>query len=257
MSPKMPFDINAAFRQTSSEMLSRFETARQVTNHGPTLGDDTEVGWRSVLGDFLPSRYAVSSAFVVDHLGNQSDQIDIVIHDRHYSPTFWRMGDKIFIPAECVFAVFEVKPELNKENVVYAGAKAASVRALERTSGVIPQLAPGGTRRPEPKRILAGLLTTTSGWTPGIGESLVHALADRDELERLDIGCALDAGMFELGDGATSTDLQRSDSEVGLAMFAMRLVARLNAIGTISALDYDTYTAPLTSSAIVETRQES
>jgi hypothetical protein len=30
----------------------------------------------------------------------------------------------------------------------------------------------------------------------------------------------------------------------------MRLVARLNTIGTISALDYDSYTAALTSSAI-------
>jgi hypothetical protein len=32
---------------------------------------------------FLPGRYAVSGAFVIDADGNRSEQIDLVIHDAH------------------------------------------------------------------------------------------------------------------------------------------------------------------------------
>ncbi|MCW2295505.1 hypothetical protein [Rhodococcus erythropolis] len=70
-------------------------------------------------------------------------------------------------------------------------------------------------------------------------------------MNRLDLGCALNAGMCKLPEGATAENLVRTDAEVGLAMFAaaavtarfvMRLVARLNAV---PALNYDVYTSAL------------
>lgn len=239
------FDINVAFRTTTATMLARFGGAPSLTTHPTTLGDGAEKEWQATLKEFLPRRYDVNPAFVVDSRGNISDQIDLVIHDRHFSPQFWTMGQSLFLPAECVYAVLEVKPELNKGYIEYAGKKAASVRALHRTSGAIQQLAQAPSRA-EPKRILAGIVAGRSGWSQGLDQPLVEALAGLDPDHKLDIGCALDAGMFERPEGLDVDEVQRSAADIGLAMFAMRLVARLNAVGTVPALDYDLYTSALT-----------
>lgn len=245
MTEPTPFNLNEAFRTTTATMLAKFHGARQLTRHSTTLGDGAERDWKEALEQFLPHRFAVNSAFIVDSEGNESDQMDLVIHDRHFSPMFWTNGNTLFLPAECVYAVLEVKPELTKEYIEYAGKKAASVRRLHRTSAPIQQLAQ--TARPaEPKRILAGIVAAGSGWNPPLDQPLIAALKNLDESNRLDLGCALNAGMFELPEGANADDLVRTDAEVGLAMFAIRLVARLNAVGTVPALDYDVYTSALT-----------
>lgn len=239
-----PFSLTAAFRATTDAMLARFHAARRATGQPTALGDGAERDWKETLEQFLPRRFAVSRAFIVDNHGNESDQIDLVIHDRHFSPTFWTIDDTRFLPAECVLAILEVKPELNRANVEYAANKAASVRRLHRTSAPIRQLAQRAAPA-QPQRLLAGIVAGRSSWTPGLGQPLVEALADLDDDHRLDLGCALDAGMFEIPEGAPADQLQRTDAEVGLAMFAMRLVARLNAVGTVPAIDYDAYTSAL------------
>ena len=66
-----------------------------------------------------------------------------------------------YIPAESVYAVFEVKQILNSSNIVYAQQKIESVRKLKRTSTKI--LHAGGTFEPmEPKWIIGGVITLTS-----------------------------------------------------------------------------------------------
>ncbi|MGW6695087.1 DUF6602 domain-containing protein [Rhodococcus sp. NPDC054953] len=251
MTESIPFNLNEAFRTTTETMLAKFRGARYLTSHSTTLGDGHEQDWKEALEQFLPRRFAVNSAFIVDSQGNESQQMDLVIHDRHFSPMFWTNGSTLFLPAECVYAVLEVKPELNKGYVEYAAEKAASVRRLHRTSAPIQQLAQ--TARPaEPKRILAGIVAAGSGWKPPLDRPLVEALTNLDEAHRLDLGCALDAGMFELPEGAAAEGLKRTDADVGLAMFAIRLVARLNAVGTVPALDYDVYTSALTHPVVGE-----
>ncbi len=104
-------------------------------------------------------------AFVVDSRGGISDEIDLIVHDRHFSPLLFHHATTCYIPAEAVYAVLEVKPELSKTMVDYAGAKAASVRRLHRTSAGITHA--GGEYPPNHRtlpRILAGILTTSSGW---------------------------------------------------------------------------------------------
>ena len=95
---------------------------------------------------YLPRRYCVDKAIIVDCNGNTSDQIDIVIYDGQYSYFVFKHEQVIYVPAESVYAVIEVKQELNKANLNYAGEKAASVRKLSRTSAEIPFA--GGIYRP-------------------------------------------------------------------------------------------------------------
>ena len=90
------------------------------------------------MNDHLPHRYQADRAFVIDSHGECSEQIDVVIYDRQYSPFLYNQANQRYIPAESVYAVLEVKQDLSREHRLYAGGKAASVRRLHRTSAPIP-----------------------------------------------------------------------------------------------------------------------
>lgn len=240
-----PFDLKRAFIAHTGMMRAKFDMVAAATNHGPTIGDGSEEAWKEMLREFLPKRYTVNKGFVVDSNGDSGEQIDLIIHDRHFSPMFCAPGDALFVPAESVYAVFEAKQVLSKEYIEAAAAKAASVRRLHRTSAPIPQLSQQSAPK-TPPRILAGIVTGRNSWRSGFGGPLVAALEPLDDDHRLDLGCTLDTGMFELPEGAAVSDLEQSGANVGLAMFSMRLIARLNSMGTVPALDAAAYTAKLT-----------
>jgi hypothetical protein len=86
----------------------RLSIARKSFAHPSTKGDASEAVWLDLLQTYLPQRYQVATAHVVDSKAFFSDQIDVVIFDRQYSPfVFTYEGQKI-IPAESVYAVGSV-----------------------------------------------------------------------------------------------------------------------------------------------------
>ena len=50
--------------------------------HTTTLGDTCELKWIDWLKKYLPERYCIDKAFIIDSKGNLSQQIDVVIYDR-------------------------------------------------------------------------------------------------------------------------------------------------------------------------------
>jgi hypothetical protein len=81
--------------EVQDEMMGELEKARKQNHHGSS-GDASELNWAGWLIRYLPSRYAVTQdAQVVDSLGNCSDQIDVVVYDRHYTPPIWVHGEKL------------------------------------------------------------------------------------------------------------------------------------------------------------------
>ena len=125
--------------------------------HQGDKGEVNEQFFIDFLRRYLPNRYTVDKAMVIDSKGNTSDSIDVVVFDRQYTPTLLDSERHRYVPAESVYAVFECKPTINKEHLVYAGDKAASVRKLHRTS--IP-IAHAGGFYPAKKNhdIIAGIL---------------------------------------------------------------------------------------------------
>lgn len=168
-------DIKSLFLSLQEQMTTKLSTNREMILHPGTKGDASELNWIKWFEDYLPKRYNVNKAFVIDCEGNISEQIDVVIYDRQYSPFIFNQDSVFYIPAESVYAIFEVKQELNKQYIEYAGEKAASVRRLKRTSAVIPHA--GGQYSPKvPFTIIAGILTLSSSWNPPLGESLEESL---------------------------------------------------------------------------------
>ena len=120
------------------DIEQRLKTVRKAFDHPGTKGDASENVWIELLNTYLPKRYEASKAHVVDSKGNFSQQIDIVVFDRQYSPFIFNYENEIIVPAESVYAVFEAKQTADANLVGYAQDKVASVRKLHRTSLPIP-----------------------------------------------------------------------------------------------------------------------
>ena len=129
-------DLAEVFRRAQREMLAQLAMGGLI-EHGPTAGAATERHWIALFERYLPKRYRASSAFVIDSRGNRSRQIDIAIYDHFYSPHLFPQESAVHIPAESVYAVFEVKPSMSRPLVRDAAAKVASVRTLHRTSAKV------------------------------------------------------------------------------------------------------------------------
>src|SRR5271166_6469982 len=121
-----------------NDIQQRLATAREALAHSGTKGDASEHVWLELLQNYLPQRYQAATAHVVDSKGMFSEQIDVVVFDRQYSPFIFRYQGQMVIPAESVYAVFEAKQSINAGQVDYAQKKVASVRRLHRTSLPIP-----------------------------------------------------------------------------------------------------------------------
>lgn len=216
----------------------RLETARQSFGHPGTKGNASEKVWSELFGAYLPRRYEVAEAHVVDSKGAFSDQIDIVVYDRQYSPLIFEFGGQTVVPAESVYAVFEAKQTLNSGNVKYARGKVASVRRLHRTSLEIPHA--GGTYAPKPLTpICGGLLTLESDWQPALGEPLRTALGDGQGDDHLDLGCVAAHGyfMFDEMSGAYKTHAGGKPATA----FLLTFISQLQLSGTVPMIDVQAY----------------
>src|SRR5229473_1908283 len=105
------------------DIQQRLATARKAFNHPSTKGDASEGVWIDLLEKYLPKRYQAATAHVVDSLGNFSQQIDVVVFDRQYSPFIFKYEGQTIIPAESVYAVFEAKQTADAGLVAYAQEK--------------------------------------------------------------------------------------------------------------------------------------
>ncbi len=161
------------------DIQQRLEIARQSFAHPGVKGDASEEIWLTLLRTYLPARYEAINAHVVDSKGNFSDQIDIVIRDRQYSPFIFSYEKQLVVPAESVYAVFEAKQTVDATLSDYASSKAESVRKLHRTSLPIPHA--GGTYPAKPlSPILAGIVSFQSEWSPSLGNTLITHLSTDD-----------------------------------------------------------------------------
>jgi hypothetical protein len=216
----------------------RLQTVRKSFGHPGAKGDASEKVWLELLQTYLPHRYEAATAHVVDSLGVFSDQIDVVVFDRQYTPFIFKYEGQTIIPAEGVYAVFEAKQAINAAQVEYAQKKVASVRRLHRTSLPIPYAK--GVYPPKPLiPIYGGLLTFESDWTPGMAEPLLNALAKGNGDEQLDLGCVAAHGYFSLDAGQTRHQLHLGSKPA--TAFLFKLISQLQFSGTVPMIDVQAY----------------
>ncbi|ETX06256.1 MAG: hypothetical protein ETSY2_18225 [Candidatus Entotheonella gemina] len=221
-----------------NDIQLRLETVRKSFAHPGTKGDASEQVWLQMLQTYLPQRYQAASAHVVDSQGAFSEQIDVVVFDRQFSPFIFQYEGQSIIPAESVYAVFEAKQIINAEHVEYAKQKVASVRRLHCTSLPIPHA--GGAFPAKPLiPILGGLLTFESSWSRALGEPLQRALREVDPNRRLDLGCVAAHGYFYYD---VEADGYRIESHKKSATaFLFKLISQLQSSATVPMIDIQAY----------------
>jgi len=220
------------------DIQQKLETVRRTFGHPGTKGDASEAVWLEMLKAYLPERYQAATAHVVDSQGAFSEQIDVVVFDRQYSPFIFNYQGQTIVPAESVYAVFEAKQAINAGQVEYAQKKVASVRRLHRTSLPIPYAK--GTYPAKPLiPIIGGILTFESDWTPAFGQPLSDALDGEETEGRLDIGCIAAHGYF-CRDQQTGTYETFIGGKPATA-FLFRLISMLQFSGTVPMIDVQAY----------------
>ncbi len=238
-----PSRLREIFVQQQLAMRAKLEYELTLHVHPEARGDAAEEAWIAILRTALPRRYEVAQAFVLDCDGVQSQQQDVVIFDRQFSPLLSDAAGGRYVPAEAVYAVFEVKQAIGREEVLDAREKAGSVRTLRRTSAGFRHLAGTAPADRPHDAILAGLLAVKAGWSPPYGTPFKSALVqDATDQRRLDLGCSLDGGAFEVSyDAASEPTVAVSEPDIGLPTFLFKLLQRFQGMTTAHALDFGAY----------------
>lgn len=245
---KAKIELGSVFSAISEPLKSILSTTSSTVSHPTTKGDASEYQWLMWLRTYLPKRYEVDKGFVIDSDGSISEQQDIIIYDRQYTPYLLNKDGVIYVPAESVYGVIEVKQELNRKYVKYAGEKIASVRKLNRTSVEIPH-AGGKYEAKEPFRILGGLVCLKCGWKKGISdhdfEKTIQSVTQEES--QIDMICCLDAGSAVVAYEGGKIVLRKSTVESSLVFFFIGLLSQLQEKATVCAMDFNAYSKTLKS----------
>lgn len=224
-------DIKSLFKTKETILESKLSI---LLGHPVTKGEHCESAWIDFFRSFLPNKYAVDKGFVFDSNGNVSDQIDIIIYDSLYTPLIFGTdaGEK-FVTAESVYAVFDSKPEINKETLRYTNEKIESVKRLERSSRKI--INAGKTCDPrELTKIIGGILAVDSVKMDTIEEHIKI-------YKNIDVGCAIKKHSFLVDrEDNNSTVIQADGEDIILAFFYI-ILNELNKLGTVAAIDIRKY----------------
>jgi hypothetical protein len=231
------WSLPVLLEQFHKDIERKLETARRSFGHPGTKGDASEQVWLEMLQEYLPRRYTATKAHVVDSNGAFSQQIDVVVFDRQYSPFIFKFQGQEIVPAESVYAVFEAKQTVNAALVEYAMKKTATVRGLHRTTLPIPT-ASGVISAKKPGHILAGILAFESDWKPPLGDALVNALKKGGQLERLGMVCIAAHGTFTWDAAGFHTVIPQGKSATA---FLLELIARLQDLATVPMIDVRAY----------------
>jgi hypothetical protein len=260
--------INIAdlFSGLQKQMVAQLNTNREFILHPGSKGDSLENVWIDWLKKYLPNRYCVDKAIIIDSNGDLSHQIDLVIYDQQYTPFVFTQNGIHYIPAEGVYAIFEVKPDFqgnvgSKNFFEYTGEKIESVRKLKRTSVEIINAGKPSPARPLTK-IIGGILASTNSYTHSNNKTIELHLKDLKGLQTIEIGCAVDFGSFYVnynGEEDSSinnfeqrisnyyenrlySDITFSNPENSLVTFFLQLTRYLQqSIGTVAAIDLNAY----------------
>lgn len=259
-------DLKQLFEGLQNQMVAQLNTNREFITHPGSKGDSLENAWIEWLQKYLPNRYSVDKAIVIDHEGNTSHQIDIVIYDNWFTPFIFSQNGFHYIPAEGVYAIFEVKPDIqgnvgDKSYIEYAAEKIESVRILKRTS---TDMINSGRVTPARQltKIIGGILSSTNSFTHKNNDTIKQHLSEQQGLKSIDIGCIADYGFFYVDYNGEEDDkeinfntrivdyyknrsienITFSNSENSLVSFFLQLTNYLQqAIGTIPAIDLNAY----------------
>lgn len=232
--------LQKAFASEQRRLAANLEASSDCITHNGDMGEVNERYFIDTLRRYLPDRYKIEKAIILDSRGGTTDSIDVVVFDRQYTPTLLDNEKHRYVPAEAVYAVFECKPTIHKDYLEYAADKAASVRRMHRTSVAIPHA--GGVYPPKPQiDLVSGIVALNIEWVDGFGSTFTKLHSKLTDDRRLDCGLAVSGASFDTFDG----NYTFGPKDNALVFFLFRLLKRLQSVGTVPAVDWAAYAQQL------------
>lgn len=182
------------YQGITERMLSEIDCISNAMSHPGEKGRNNEMVLLEFLKRHLPQRLSVSTGKVIAANGEESDQIDLIIHDRLNTPAFIDAHAWSIVPVESVFAVISVKTTLNKPELKHALKSIQSVRRLPRQAalrienGKLLSVDEADTLRPR-----AFIFAYNSTWksTEGLSKAFEEVVAEIDDSLRPNGACIL------------------------------------------------------------------
>ena len=105
---------------------------RDFAQHRPSAGDNREDIVEKFLKQHLPKRFGIGTGFVFSHDDKLSNQADLLIVDDHNNSSFYPDDRNQLWPVEAVYALIEVKTNLNRYELDMAVTKGRRFKSLPR-----------------------------------------------------------------------------------------------------------------------------
>ena len=105
---------------------------RDFASHHPSAGENREGLVKKFLTAHLPRKFGVSSGMVFSHDGAFSNQADLVVVDAFNNSPLYATGNNQLWPVEAIYALVEVKTNLNPADLKDSVAKGRKFKTLQR-----------------------------------------------------------------------------------------------------------------------------
>jgi len=106
---------------------------RDFATHHLSAGENRETLVKRFLKSHLPERFGVSNGIVISHNGVFSKQADLVVVDKNNNAPLYSNARNKLWPVESVYALIEVKTNLNPSDLSDAIAKGRKFKKLKRS----------------------------------------------------------------------------------------------------------------------------
>lgn len=224
--------LRGLLRHRHDEILQNLQNSSTLIDHPTAKGDSSEEVWIEALRTYLPQRYEVRRGFAIDSLGTYSKQLDIIIHDRFYTPFILKVGGHEVVPIESVYAVFEVKQTLCRKNIKEARDRVGSVRNLRRCFKSTPTV-------PIPRecKIISGLLSTRSEIKKYDSNIFRNDELLSPDAKKLDYVISARDGVFY----CDKDSYYQKCEGAWIAFFFLHLIESLQYEGTVAPIDLSAY----------------
>jgi len=101
----------------AAQLQGLVSATREIVKHALTKGVEAERALADLLVSVLPGRYLAGKGFVIDSMGVQSNEVDLIVLDQLHTARLFDFRAFELVPIEAAVACIEVKTTLDKSEL--------------------------------------------------------------------------------------------------------------------------------------------
>jgi len=133
--------LQKIFRGLSQKLQADFKLLSSQLSQSLSTGEAREFVLKELLRQYLPDKFGAEKGIIISSVENElpSKQIDIIIYDKLNTPVLYSAENLRIFPIEGVYAVIEVKSNLNSKTLKSAVENVRSVKKMTKKAFIEQQ----------------------------------------------------------------------------------------------------------------------